>query len=186
MKKALKKILFIIIGNLLLFPLSLLNAGEYLWPIEGYYTLTGTFGEFRYSHFHAGIDISTKGIIGLPLRAIENGYVYRIRTSPVGYGRALYLMLDDGNIAVYGHLSKFAPKIEKWVQQKQLETREFSLNTFFDPYFFPIKKGEVIGYSGDTGNVPPHLHFELRKEEDQPINPLIYIPKLPLAGLSPY
>ena len=151
-----------------------MNAGEYFWPIEGYYALTGTFGEFRYNHFHAGIDISTKGLIGLPIKAIENGYVYRIRTSPVGYGRAIYLLLADGNFAIYGHLSRFAPKIERWVQANQLKSCEFSLNAFPEPSSFPVKKGEVIGYSGDTGNVPPHLHFELRKKEDQPINPFHY------------
>jgi len=176
-KSVFNKTLIFITGILLFFfSPPLVQANGYLWPIEGCRTLTGTFGEFRYNHFHAGIDISTNGKTGLPVRAIEKGFVYRIRTSPAGYGRAIYIRLDDGNIALYGHLSKFAPEIERWIQRKQLELHEFSVDVYPEPAAFPVKKGEIIGYSGDTGNVPPHLHFELRKTENQPINPLELYP----------
>lgn len=79
------------------------RAADYLWPVGTYRILTGTFGEFRSSHFHAGIDISTNGINGAPVRAIEDGFVYRLKSMSTGYGRAIYLRLNDGNLAVYGH-----------------------------------------------------------------------------------
>jgi len=168
--------LFCIISILFFFPaLPLAHASNYLWPIEGYRDLTGTFGEFRYGHFHAGIDISTRGKTGIPVRAIEPGFVYRIRTSPAGYGRAVYIRLKDGNIAVYAHLSRFTAKIERWIQRKQLENHDFSLDVYPETNTFPVRKGEVIGYSGESGNVPPHLHFELRENESQPINPLNFM-----------
>lgn len=177
-------VLLAVIGIALLLPSRPLFAGEYLWPIQGCRTLTGTFGEFRYNHFHAGIDVSTKGAIGLPLRAIDDGHVYRIRTSPLGYGRAVYLSLEDGNVAVYAHLSKFNQAIERWVCDKQLESGDFSLDAYPPPASFAVKKGDLIGYSGDSGNVPAHLHFELRNKDNQPVNPINHIGSLP-SGQAP-
>jgi hypothetical protein len=178
-------LLLAFIGIVLLFPAQNSTAEEYLWPIQGYRTLTGTFGEFRYSHFHAGIDVSTKGAIGLPLRAIDDGYVYRTRTSPLGYGRAVYLTLEDGNVAVYAHLSKFSQAVETWVRDKQLESGNFSMDAYPAPALFPVKKGDVIGYSGDSGNVPAHLHFELRTKDNRPINPINHVGSLPPGQAPP-
>ncbi|MBN2466938.1 MAG: M23 family metallopeptidase [Deltaproteobacteria bacterium] len=172
-KRTPKKTCGLISGILFLLCLPLLaHAEEYLWPLDGYRQLTGTFGEFRYDHFHGGIDISTHGETGLPLRAVQDGSVFRIKVSPVGFGRALYLRLDNGKIAVYSHLSRFAPEIEQWVRKRQWEAHEFCADLYPGQAAFPFKQGEFIGYSGDTGNVSPHLHFELRSADNQPINPL--------------
>ncbi len=46
-------------------------------PVKHTMRLSGTFGELRANHFHAGIDI--KGKIGTPILAIEDGYISRIR-----------------------------------------------------------------------------------------------------------
>ena len=49
-----------------------------------------------------------------------------------------------------------------------------SVNEYFSPEQFPFKKGDIIGYTGNTGaSFGPHLHFELRNSKSQPINPLI-------------
>ena len=157
----------------------------YLWPVEGYLALTGTFGEFRYSHFHTGIDISTNGVTGVPLKAIDDGFVYRIKTSPGGYGRAIYLRLHDGNIAVYGHLSRFTPSITQRVREEQHRVSDFTIDYYPRAEDFPVKRGELIGYSGDTGGVSPHLHFELRTSENQPANPLAYLDSTPIDGTKP-
>ena len=76
----------------------------YAWPLDVPPVLTSTFGEFRAHHFHGGIDFSTGRRLGLPVRALADGSVVRVRASGVGYGRAVYLLLDDGRTAVYAHL----------------------------------------------------------------------------------
>ncbi|MBL0020677.1 MAG: hypothetical protein IPP17_30650 [Bacteroidetes bacterium] len=44
-------------------------------------------GELRNNHFHSGIDIKTGGGIGQPLLAVHDGYIYRIKVSPFGFGK---------------------------------------------------------------------------------------------------
>ncbi|MEL6132265.1 MAG: M23 family peptidase, partial [Bacteroidota bacterium] len=64
---------------------------SYIYPIESFYGVAGTFGELRSNHFHAGVDIKTYNRIGIPIRAVMDGYVYRLNDVPGGYGRAIYL-----------------------------------------------------------------------------------------------
>ena len=90
---------------------------EYIYPIcdvEGLYS--ANFGEMRPGHFHAGIDIKTDGVEGKPLVAVADGYVSRVSLAAGGYGRAIYLTLDNGTTAVYGHLQRFRDDIEKRVR----------------------------------------------------------------------
>jgi hypothetical protein len=145
---------------------------NYLWPIEKSHKLSSLFGDHRSFHFHSGIDIRTDGKIGYKVFACEDGYVYRLYTSYWGYGKAIYLKLDDGRYALYGHLSNFAEKISEAVQQEQLEKRRYFTDFLLEKDKLRVHKGELIGYSGQTGAGGPHLHFEIRDEENHPINPL--------------
>ena len=52
--------------------------------------------------------MKTKGTVGHPIYAISDGHIARIVSNFAGFGKALYLKLDDGNTAVYAHLSKFS------------------------------------------------------------------------------
>jgi len=87
--------------------LSSAYSQNYIWPINTGRYLTSTFGEYRPGHFHSGIDIKTNYRCGYPVYATADGYIWRVLTSPYGYGKAVYLKLDDGNLAVYGHLDRF-------------------------------------------------------------------------------
>lgn len=150
-------------------------AGQSLkWPLDSKPALTGTFCEFRPGHFHSGLDMKVYGKVGLKCFAVSDGWVSRIKVSPSGYGRALYLKLRDGRTAVYAHLSRFAPKLEKLIRETQEETRQFELELFFESdTLFPFKKGDVVAYSGRSGTKHPHLHFEVRDSLERPLNPLL-------------
>ncbi|MEL6822798.1 MAG: hypothetical protein AAFP70_13650 [Calditrichota bacterium] len=71
------------------------SAQDYLWPTEASKLLTSNFCEFRPRHYHAGIDIKTWGKTGFKVYAIEDGYVYRIRVAATGYGKAVYIHLNN-------------------------------------------------------------------------------------------
>ena len=152
------------------------KAQKYLWPTDASRFINSTFGEFRPGHFHSGIDIKTWEKEGYRVFAVRDGFVYRVRVSPFGYGKALYLKLDTGEFAVYGHLQRFAPKIERIIKSLQRKHKRYSVEKYFRRDQIPVKKGEVIAFSGRTGIGAPHLHFEIRDRNNNPINPLLKYP----------
>jgi len=145
-------------------------------PVDFPMYLSGNFGEIRSAHFHAGIDIKTQGVIGKKIYAVEEGYISRIKISVNSYGKTIYINHPNGYTTVYGHLSKFNSKIEKLVKDIQYQNNEFEINYFPKQNDLPVKKGEIIGFSGNTGSSEgPHLHFEIRETIDQiPVNPLFF------------
>ena len=139
--------------------------------------ISGTFGELRSNHFHAGLDIKTNGKEGYQVKSFNLGYVDRIRISTSGYGKALYIKHPNGLTSVYAHLSKFSSKIESFVKSNQYEKEVFEIQLFPKDNKIKVKAGEIIGFSGNTGGSSgPHLHFEVRDSKNQKtINPLNYL-----------
>jgi hypothetical protein len=138
--------------------------------------LSGTFGEVRANHFHSGIDIKTGGAEGSPVYAVADGYVSRIKVSAYGFGRALYVTHPNGYVSVYGHLSKYNTAVEALVKNAQYSKENFEVELFPSAGDIPVKKGEIIAYSGNSGSSGgPHLHFEIRNAAtEKPINPLLF------------
>ena len=81
---------------------------DYHPPVDFRILLSGTFGELRGNHFHAGIDIKTEGVEGQKVYSIADGYISRIKVSAWGYGKALYITHPAGNTSVYAHQKKFS------------------------------------------------------------------------------
>ena len=161
-------IIFISVSNLF--------SQEKFSPVEIPILLSGTFGEFRKTHFHTGIDIKTQGKEGLRVRAIDDGDLIRVKVSTSGYGKVVYIRHYDGTTSVYAHLKKFSPRIQQIIKRLQYEKKRFEIEKFFKKGEFKLKKSEIIGFSGNTGGSSgPHLHFELRDtEKEKPLNPLKY------------
>ncbi len=164
---------------LLLLALSPIHSQEQInWvpPLTIPIQLSGTFGELRNTHFHAGLDIRTQGRQGLPVNSVQDGWISRINVSTSGYGKALYIDHLDGTTTVYAHLKKFSPRIEAYVKENQYEKESYTLRLFPKKDELPISLGEEIGFSGNTGgSYGPHLHFEVRNTRDQtPINAMQY------------
>jgi homoserine dehydrogenase len=141
---------------------------NYTPPLKIDLRLSANFGELRDSHFHSGIDIKTNGSVNQPVYAVADGYISRISVSPGGFGRALYIDHPDGHTTVYGHLNAFSPNIAEYAEQKQYELERFRIDLFPTPNELPVKKGEQIALSGNTGSSGgPHLHFEVRDTRTQ-------------------
>lgn len=147
---------------------------DYIWPTDVRPKITSSFAEFRSSHFHAGIDISTNNKVGAAVFAARDGYVSRIMLSPRGYGRFMAIHHADGYYTTYAHLSAFKDELERTVRAEQLRQGKFSIEMKFQPGDFPVRKGEVVAYSGESGSGKPHLHFEIRDENFNPVNPLLF------------
>ena len=165
--------LSLLINSLLLFSQF---EKDLIAPLEIPFSISGTFGEPRSSHFHLGVDIKTQGKEGLEVKSISSGSVSRIRISLGGYGKAIYIDHPNKTTSVYAHLKKFAPKIESYIKKFQYENETYTIQKFPKKDKLLIEKGEVIGFSGNTGGSSgPHLHFEIREKKSQkPLNPLLY------------
>lgn len=134
--------------------------------------LSSSFGEYRDGHYHAGIDLRTFGRTGLPCLAIGNGSVSRIKIRPTGYGKALYLKLDDGRYAVYAHLDCFTRTLDSLTYYRRLDSGTSWCDISLPEGKFAFSVGDTVCFTGATGTEAPHLHFEMRDEGSRPINPL--------------
>jgi murein DD-endopeptidase MepM/ murein hydrolase activator NlpD len=145
-------------------------------PVASTPWISSNFGEIRPNHFHAGFDYGTGGRVGDNLYAIGDGYVSRVKVSSRGYGKAVYLNHPNGFVSVYAHLDSFMPGLDEYIQHLQYERQEFELDEYLPPWLFPVKKGQVVGKSGNTGHsYKPHLHFEIRdKSTQEPLNPFLF------------
>jgi murein DD-endopeptidase MepM/ murein hydrolase activator NlpD len=113
-------------------------------PVEGVAPamLTRQFDDARGSaRRHEAIDILAPR--NTPVKAVENGVIARLFHSRAG-GLTIYQFDPTERYCYYyAHLERYAPGLQE---------RDY------------VKKGQVIGYVGTSGNAPkdtPHLHFAI-------------------------
>jgi murein DD-endopeptidase MepM/ murein hydrolase activator NlpD len=140
-------------------------------PLDSPLIVTGSFGERRPRHFHAGLDFSTGGSIGHAVRAPMDGWIERIRTQGVGYGRSLYLRTRDDRLVVLAHLDAFAGALGEFIAAAQESSGHYEQDLWAKRSRFPVKTGDLLAFSGRSGTGEPHLHVEVRVG-DTGINPL--------------
>src|SRR5271169_2093240 len=129
---------------------------QYIWPTDASRRVTSSFAEYRSTHFHGGIDISTNGVKGYKVFAVRDGYIYKIRITPNGYGKMLFIKHDDGYVSVYAHLEGFNEEITKTVQAEQYRRGTYAIDYTFDKPALWVKQGDVVAYTGNSGFGPPH------------------------------
>ena len=164
------------------------QTAEFHRPFDFPLYLSGNFGELRSNHFHGGIDFKTQGTIGHPIHCADDGYVSQISVSGGGYGRAIYVVHpSSGLTTVYGHVDRFTPAIDSIVNARQYQIETFAINMRFDENDFPVKKGDIIAYSGNAGySFGPHLHMEVRHTATgDAIDPLPYFKTLISDNVAP-
>lgn len=145
-------------------------------PMDTPLILSAPFGSLRDNHFHSGMDIRTNEKIGLPVYAVADGFISRIKYSAVGYGKAIYIDHPNGYTSVYGHLNEANGLIGAYIKRYQYEQEQFEFDHFPGKNRLPVKKGDTIGWSGNSGtSTGPHLHFEIRDTRtEEPMNPQLF------------
>ncbi len=145
-------------------------------PLDIPMQLSGNFGELRPNHFHAGFDFKTQQKEGLKVFASAEGYVSRIKISTFGNGKTIYITHPNGYTSVYAHLQKAVGTIQDFITKTHYTEQAFEVEMFLKQGEIPVKKGEWIALSGNSGaSEGPHLHYEIRDSETEYIiNPMLF------------
>ena len=126
-------------------PLALeARAAQLAFPLPGFeHALRDNFDEMRGKRRHQALDIMAPR--GTPVHAVDDGRIAKLYRGPLA-GLAIYQFDPAGTrVYFYAHLDRYRPGLEEGAE---------------------VKRGDLIGYVGSTGNAPdhaPHLHFALHE-----------------------
>ncbi len=157
------------------------DLSAYAWPLQTRHATTSVFADFRETHFHAGVDVSTRGEEGFKVYAMREGYVSLVQVSSSGYGKSVRVTHPDGFTTLYAHLQRFSPDIEEAVKQLQKKKSRYQVTLRPSRGQFAVNQGDHIAYTGSSGAGGPHLHFEIRDQNGNPVDPLLAEPLAPRA-----
>lgn len=157
-------------------PEPAIQKGYFRNPMNIPISLSANFGELRSNHWHMGLDIRTQQRENLPVHAAADGYVSRVSVAPFGFGQCIYITHPNGFTTVYGHINSFYPALDQYVRNAQYTKESWAIDLRPEPGQFPVKKGQFIANSGNTGGSQgPHLHFEIRETlSEKCVNPLLF------------
>ena len=146
----------------------------YSWPVGAVKAIVANFGELRPNHYHMGLDCRTEQVENKPVLAAAAGYIAKVKIEPWGFGRALYVNHPNGHTSLYAHMNDFYPELEAYVKDQQYKLQSWSLFIDIPSNLFPVRQGQQIGWSGNTGGSQgPHVHFEIRDTKSEKVlNPL--------------
>ncbi len=166
------KITLNIILIFLFSPINLLPGNRIFdWPLKINNGYSSSFQEFRPGHFHGGIDLRTFQKTGYTIHAVQEGYIYKIRYVKRGSGKGIYVKHGNGLSSIYFHLRGFTDPVEKIVKKLQRIRGTKYIGNYILKKPIHVRKGELIGYSGETGSGFPHLHLEIRDKKNALVNP---------------
>lgn len=145
------------------------NKNDVGFPLKFPSPVTGTFAEIRNHNLHLGTDFKAYGLNGHAAMATTDGYVEEITESKIGYG--LSLLLNSPSLRLrskYGHLHNLNGEVsglEELRKSLSLLGEKEGFQVKLLPQAFPVKKGQIVAQTGESGSGISHLHLELRGEK---------------------
>lgn len=159
-----------------IFPVKNYPKGYFRWPLGNTPSIAANFGELRPNHYHMGLDCRTDSHENMPVVAAADGYIAKVTIDATGFGRSIRINHPNELTTLYAHLNDFNPALEKYVTEQQYKQQTWKIEIDIPANLFPVKKGDFIAYSGNTGGSEgPHTHFEIRDTKtDKVLNPLLF------------
>ena len=159
-----------------LFPEHNYPTNYFRYPLDIPLKLNANFGEMRPNHFHMGLDLFTLRRENLPVYAPADGWISKVKVDPNGFGNAIYVSHPNGYTTLYCHMNTFPTKVLQAMKEGQYVKESWKGDVEFAKNQFPVKKGEFLAYSGNTGaSAGPHVHYEIRRTEDDAcLNALLF------------
>lgn len=152
------------------------EKGYFRYPLDVQRKLNANFGEMRPNHFHMGLDLFTLRQENLPVYAAADGYISKIKIETGGFGNAIYIAHPNGTTTLYAHMNGFYTALARYIREQQYKLESWSIDIDIPKGVLPVRKGDFIGPSGNTGaSQGPHVHFEIRETAtDKCLNPLLF------------
>ena len=159
-----------------LFPEQNYPTNYFRYPLGIAVKLNANFGEMRPNHFHMGLDLFTLRRENLPVYAPADGWISKVKVDPNGFGNAIYVSHPNGYTTLYCHMNTFPVKVLKAMKEGQYAKQSWKGDVEFAKGEFPVKKNELLAYSGNTGaSAGPHVHYEIRRTDDDAcLNALLF------------
>jgi murein DD-endopeptidase MepM/ murein hydrolase activator NlpD len=130
---------------------ALAKAHRWVSPVAGY-TLTSGFG-FRWGKMHPAQDLACP--VGSPVHSLSSGTVIFAGWSTEGYGNFVKIRYWDGTVSWMAHNSRLLVSVGE-----------------------TVTPGQVIAYSGSTGNsTGPHVHLEIHPDDGAAVPPMVWLAK---------
>src|SRR5262249_56026191 len=111
----------------------------------------------------AGGDLGRGEGVGRPVHAPLSGWIVRVRTSGVGYGRSLYLQAGDGRLLQFGHLDAFAEPIASVIAAIQDSSGQYEQDLWLERGRYAVRVGDVMAWTGESGAGGAPLPLEVRR-----------------------
>lgn len=164
------------ISSAQVFPEHNYPTNYFRYPLDIPLKLNANFGEMRPNHFHMGLDLFTERRVNLPVYVPADGWISKVKVDPAGFGNAIYVSHPNGYTTLYCHMNTFPTQVLQAMKEGQYEKQSWKGDVEFEKNQFPVKKGQFLAYSGNTGaSAGPHVHYEIRRSDDDAcLNPLLF------------
>jgi murein DD-endopeptidase MepM/ murein hydrolase activator NlpD len=98
-----------------------------------------------------GLDLFTERRENHRVIVPADGWIAKVKVDPNGFGNAIYINHPNGYTTLYCHMNTFPTQVLQAMKEGQYAKQSWKGDVEFEKDQFPVKKGQFLAYSGNTG-----------------------------------